>query len=92
MCFISLYAIVCDYTNTKIQECLDYEEMKQVVYKLYIEDYNELIKLIKQVITPSGRLKRLISIPSKETEKTKYDINRIPEIHFIPDEILRKIK
>lgn len=85
ICFIPLYNIVCNHTNTKIQEYLDYEEMKKVVYKLYTENYSKFIELIKQVITPSGRRKWLIHIPSK-TEEQKLSVHeaiKVPEVPII---------
>ena len=93
--FHPLYCIVCDYTNTKLQEYFDFEEMKRTVYNFYVKDYNKFIELIKQVITPSGRCKWTTVIPLKEKEQLtdiRLDAHGIPEVPFIPDELLREIK
>ena len=86
LCFIPLYSIVCNYTNTKVQEYIDYNEMKQVVYKLYIENYSKFIELIKQVITPSGRRKWTIQIPNKPVHiEPIFKPGEIPKVPEVPE-------
>ena len=82
--FLPLYHIVCDYTGTKIQEYIDYGEMEQVVYNLYISNYAKFIELVKQVITPSGRNKWRICIPTKPEEKPAIDYSIIPKVPEVP--------
>lgn len=84
LCLLPLYNIVCNYTHTEIQKYFDYEEMKRVIYKLYIEEYDTFIELVKQVITPSGRLKWHIVIPHKIEKLNEIDLTKTPKVPYVP--------